>query len=250
VRSRDGGFVVGDFEISGSQLAEATEKSPEAFSASALLRPVVQDTLLPTAAYIGGPAEIAYMAQAQVVYQRLLGRMPAMLPRGSFTIVEPPIARFLGQYSLEIRDIFAGTQHVRSKMEQQSLPSGLASRFESGEEALRKLMQSYEEPLGRLDSTLVDALHGIEQKILHQFAQLKGKVGRAENFRSGVLDRHQRILLDALYPEGGLQERSLCVLPLLAAHGPALLDELTSRSSLADLGDGSSNAQRHHVLFL
>ncbi len=43
---------------------------------------------MPTAAYIGGPAEIAYMAQAQVVYQKLLGRMPAILPRASFTIVE------------------------------------------------------------------------------------------------------------------------------------------------------------------
>lgn len=250
VRSRDGGFVVGDSEISGRQLAEAIEKSPEAFSASALLRPVVQDTLLPTAAYIGGPAEIAYMAQAQVVYQRLLGRMPAMLPRGSFTIVEPPIARFLGQYGLEIRDIFAGPQHVRAKMEQQSLPSALASRFEAGEAALRNLLREYEEPLARLDSTLVDALHSVEQKILHQFAQLKGKVGRAENFRSGVLDRHQRILLDALYPDGGLQERSLCALPLLATHGPKLLDELMRLSSIADSANGPSSALWHPVLFL
>lgn len=250
VRSRDGGFVVGDSEISGRQLAEAIEKSPEAFSASALLRPVVQDTLLPTAAYIGGPAEIAYMAQAQVVYQRLLGRMPAVLPRGSFTIIEPPIARFLGQYGLEIRDIFAGPQHVRAKMEQQSLPSALASRFEAGEEALRNLLREYEEPLARLDSTLVDALHGVEQKILHQFAQLKGKVGRAENFRSGVLDRHQRILLDALYPDGALQERSLCALPLLAAHGPRLLDEFMRLSSIADSANGPSSALWHHVLFL
>jgi bacillithiol biosynthesis cysteine-adding enzyme BshC len=250
VRSRHGGFVVGDSEISGRELVEATESSPEAFSASALLRPIVQDTLLPTAAYIGGPAEIAYMAQAQVVYQRLLGRMPAMLPRASFTIVEPPIARFLGQYSLEMPDVFAGPQHVRAKMEQQSLPGALANRFEAGEEALRKLMQGYEEPLARLDSTLVDALHGVEQKILHQFAQLKGKVGRAENFRSGVLDRHQKILLDALYPEGGLQERRLCALPMLAAHGAELLDELTRLCSITDSADGPSCAHRHHVLSL
>lgn len=250
VRSRNGGFVVGDFEISGRQLAEAIERTPEAFSPSALLRPVVQDTLLPTAAYIGGPAEIAYMAQAQVVYQRILSRMPAMLPRGSFTIVEPPIARFLGEYGLSISDIFAGTQHVRAKMEQQSLPSGLVARFEAGEEALHKLLKDYEEPLARLDSTLVDALNGVEQKILHQFAQLKGKVGRAENFRSGVLDRHQRILLDALYPEGGLQERSLCALPMLAAHGPQLLDELARLSSIAEPTGGPPSAQWHHVLVL
>jgi bacillithiol biosynthesis cysteine-adding enzyme BshC len=250
LRIRNGSFAAADVELSREHLAAALRESPEAFTPSALLRPVVQDTLLPTAAYIGGPAEIAYMAQAEAVYRRLLGRMPAMLPRASFTIVEPPIARFLGQYGLEIRDIFAGAQHVRAKMEQQSLPNELAGRFEAGEEALRKLMQSYEEPLARLDSTLVDALRGVEQKILHQFAQLKGKVGRAENFRSGVLDRHQRILLDALYPDGGLQERSLCALPLLAARGPELLDELTRLSSIADPADGPSRAQQHQVLSL
>jgi bacillithiol biosynthesis cysteine-adding enzyme BshC len=250
VRGRNGSFAVGDSEMSGRQLAEAVDKSPEAFSGSALLRPIVQDSLLPTAAYIGGPAEIAYMAQSQVVYQSLLGRMPAMLPRASFTVIEPPIARFLAQYNLEIRDLLAGAQHVRAKMEQQSLPSALASRFEAGEEALHKLLKEYEEPLARLDSTLVDALHGVEQKILHQFAQLKGKVGRAENFRSGVLDRHQRILLDALYPDGGLQERRLCALPMLAAHGPELLDELTRLSSVTDPGDGPSCARRHQLLFL
>jgi bacillithiol synthase len=248
--NRNGSLVAGDMELSREQLIAAAGQTPEVFTPSALLRPVVQDTLLPTAAYIGGPAEIAYMAQAQVTYQKILGRMPAMLPRASFTIVEPPVARFLGQYGLGIRDILAGAQHVRAKMEQQSLPSALASRFKAGEIALRDLLREYEEPLARLDSTLVDALHGVEQKMLHQFAQLKGKVGRAENFRSGVLDRHQRILLDALYPDGGLQERSLCALPLLAAYGPKLLDELTRLSSISDSTEGSSCAQRHHVLFL
>ena len=118
----------------------------------------MQDTLLPTAAYIGGPAEVAYMAQSQVTYRQILGRMPAILPRASFTIVEPPIARFLGQYALDIRDIFRGPQHLRAKMEQKSLPSELASRFDASEEAIRAMLKSYEEPLERLDSTLLEAL--------------------------------------------------------------------------------------------
>jgi bacillithiol biosynthesis cysteine-adding enzyme BshC len=250
LRSRNGGFIAGDAELSRDQLAAAVEKTPEAFSPSALLRPVVQDTLLPTAAYVGGPAEIAYMAQAQVVYQRILGRMPAILPRVSFTVIEPSIARFLAQYGLEIRDILAGAQHVRSKMEQKSLPDTLAARFDAGEESLRNLLKSYEESLARLDSTLVEALHSSEVKILHQFSQLKAKVARAENFRSGVLDRHHRILLDALHPGGDLQERSLCFLPLLATYGPAFLDDLARLSSIADSVGGASHTHQHHVLFL
>jgi len=248
VRRRNSGFVVGDAELSGQQLAGAIETTPEEFSPSALLRPIVQDTLLPTAAYIGGPAEVAYMAQAQVVYHRLLGRMPAILPRASFTIVEPPIARFLAQYGLEVRDLFAGPQHVRAAMEQKSLSGALAARFDAAEQDVRKLMEAFEEPLGRLDVTLVDALRSTQSKMLHQFSQLKGKVARAESFRSGVLERHQRILLDALYPNGGMQERALCALPLLASCGPGLLDDLAALASLESPAGGRSCAQGHQIL--
>ena len=223
LRSRDGKFYAGDAEFSRDQLAAAVKETPEAFSPSALLRPVVQDTLLPTAAYIGGPAEIAYMAQSQVNYQKLLGRMPAILPRASFTIIEAPIARFLAQYGLELRDIFEGRQRVRARMEQKALPGALASRFDESERMVRQMLREYEAPLAQLDSTLVEALEGSERKMLHQLAQLKGKVARAENFRSGVLDRHERIILDSIYPSGGLQERTLCALPLLAVGGPAFL---------------------------
>ncbi len=250
LRSRSGKFFAGDAEFTRDQLAAAVESSPESFSPGALLRPVVQDTLLPTAAYFGGPAEIAYMAQSQVVYRKILGRMPAILPRVSVTIIEPPIARFLAHYGLDVRDLLAGPQHLRAKMEQKSLPAELSSRFDSSEAGIRAMIKAYEEPLGRLDSTLLEALHASERKMLHQIEQLRGKVARAENFRSGILDRKERILLDSLYPSGGLQERTLCALPLLASIGPGLLDDLTALASIADSADGRSCANQHHVLFL
>ncbi len=250
VRARDGKLFAGDAEFSRQQLAAAIEKTPEAFSPNALLRPIVQDSLLPTAAYIGGPAEVAYFAQSQVIYQRFLGRMPAVLPRASFTFVEPPIARFLGLYDLGIRDVFGGPQHVRAKMEQKSLPGGLTSRFDDTEAELRKLLDEFKSPLGDLDATLVGALQSTQEKMLHQFHQLRGKVGRAENFRTGVLDRHQQILFDALYPQSGLQERSLSFLPLLAAYGPDVLDEISRRSAIDAPADADSSSRDHQILFL
>jgi len=250
LRSRNGKFFAGDADFTRDQLAAAVQSAPESFTPSALLRPVVQDVLLPTAAYFGGPAEVAYMAQSQIIYRKILGCMPAILPRASFTIVEPPIARFLAQYGLEIRDLLAGPQHVRAKMEQKSLPAELSSRFDGSEAGIRAMVHAYEEPLARLDSTLLDALHASERKMLHQIEQLRGKVARAENFRSGILDRHERILLDSLYPSGGLQERTLCALPLLASVGPSLLDDLTALASTPDSADSRSCANQHHVLFL
>jgi uncharacterized protein YllA (UPF0747 family) len=176
--------------------------------------------------------------------------MPAILPRASFTIIEPPIARFLEQYDLDFRDILAGPQHLRAKMEQKFMPGDLARRFESGENTLRNLLAQYDEPLKSLDPTLVDALRASEQKMLHQFTQLKAKVARAINFRSGILDRHQRILIEALHPNAGLQERTLSALPFLASHGTTLLDELAPLASpiQAVSTPSASNAIQHRIL--
>jgi bacillithiol synthase len=255
LRLRNGKFSAGKSTFSSEELHAAIEREPESFTANALFRPVVQDTLLPTAAYIGGPAEVAYMAQAQVAYEKILGRMPAILPRSSFTIIEPPIERFLGKYGLTIRDFLAGQQAVRAKMEAKSLPPELARKFEADEAALQGLLQAYTDPLNKLDSTLLGALKSSELKMVHQFQKLKGKAARAEGFRTGVLARHERILLDSLYPHRGLQERTLCALPLLAAFGPQLLDELSRFScppeSSASVPVGSAPcAFQHHVLFL
>jgi len=72
--------------------------------------------------------------------------------------------------------------------------------------------------------------------------RLRGKAARAQNFRTGVLDTHERQLTGALYPHHSLQERTLCFLPLLARHGPGLLAELAKRAGIG--------ATQHQVLFL
>jgi bacillithiol synthase len=235
-------FSLGSRNVSLQQLTDLLGTSPESFSANVLLRPVMQDLLLSTAAYVAGPAEIAYFAQGSVVYKRLLGRMPVMMPRASFTLVEPHVASVLRKYDLALPDLFAGERPVRARMESAMLPEGLAGRFEKGQETLQKLMQDLREPVEKLDGTLAGALETSEKKILYQFAHLQEKVARAIAFRSGVLESHQRLLMELLYPNGSLQERALNFLPILAAHGRELLDELGKRS-----GPGSF---QHQVLYL
>ena len=92
-------FVIGaDSEaekISQAELIDRIESSPEQFSPNVLLRPVVQDYLLPTLVYTGGAAEAAYFAQAGAVYETLLGRVTPIVPRFSATIVEPKMQRLL-----------------------------------------------------------------------------------------------------------------------------------------------------------
>ena len=236
VRRKNGDFLAGNWRLSAADLLKKVENEPEALSASVLLRPVLQDFLLPTAAYVGGPAEVAYMAQAQVVYKRILGRMPAILPRASFTLVEPNVARTMKKYELGIADIFAGRQRLRRKMEAHYLPRGLETRFARDEKTLRKLLSGYAKPLTVLDKSLAGARDTAEKKMLYQFQKLRGKAGRAQNERTGVLDRHESEIVSALCPRHGLQERSLSLLPFLARYGMDLLKRLESASQSACKG--------------
>jgi bacillithiol synthase len=250
VQRKNGKFFAGKASFTREELLAALDSRPEDFSPNALLRPVMQDALLPTAAYIGGPAEVAYMAQANVVYNELLGRMPAILPRASFTVVEAPVANLLGKYGLDMRDFFLGKQHLRAKMEAKFLPPGLAEQFDKDSAALRERLEGYKASLGKLDATLVGVVESVEEKMLYQFEKLKGKVSRAESMRAGVLERHEKILLDSLYLDRGLQERTLSALPFLAEYGLEFLDDLLRTSPAPGSMEDSSCAQQHHVLLL
>src|SRR5581483_12296145 len=91
-------------------------------SPNALLRPVLQDYLLPTVSYIGGPSEVAYMAQAQVLYENLLGRMPVIFPRNSFTLLDARATKLLRRYDLRFPDVLDHHEKVRSSIAAQLLP--------------------------------------------------------------------------------------------------------------------------------
>lgn len=242
LRARDGEFALGPRPVSTAEALKLVEESPERFSPNALLRPVMQDFLLNTIAYVGGPAEVAYFAQASVIYGRLLDRMPVILPRASFTLVDVRAARALRKYGLELADMFRGQGHVRSKMEQLLLPAELANRLSENEKTLREMLAGLREPIAKLDATLVGALETAESKILYQFSNLAGKAAHAVAQRSAVLDAHERELMGSLYPNGELQERSLCFLPMLAAQGMDLLAELVRRAH--------PGGAKHQVLYL
>ncbi len=241
VRAAGDKFVAGGITSSSSELLHAIDETPELFSPNVLLRAIVQDTLLPTVAYFGGPAEIAYMAQVEVVYAQLMNRMPAILPRPGFTLVPPHVARLLKKYGLSPSDIFQGRQRLGAILAAGNLPRGLARRFERDEKALQKVLKGLEKPLGRLDKSLLGALGTAERKMLYQLAKLRRKTGKAEALRSGVLERHEQILFDSLFPQRGLQERSLCLLPFIASFGTELLDELYKRTA---------SPPEHHILYL
>ncbi len=112
IRHSAGSFFFGDHEFSSVEMQSLVAEHPERFSANVLLRPVMEDFLLPNLAYIGGAAEVAYFAQVGVVYQQILGRVTPVLPRYSATIVEPRQANLLRKYQLSFTDLLHGSDHL------------------------------------------------------------------------------------------------------------------------------------------
>jgi uncharacterized protein YllA (UPF0747 family) len=226
LRAANGGFAAGNKTTSLEETLKAIEERPEDFSPSALLRPVIQDTLLPTVAYIAGAAEVAYHAQTSLIYKRLLNRAPAILPRASFTLVPSHASNLLKKYNLNVGDVLQGRHKLRARLEAEALPQALTARFDEGEQSIKALVDGLREPLTKLDQTLVGALDTACEKILYQFSGLRAKAGRAEGFRTGVLNTHETEIANWLLPNNSLQERSFGLLAFLAAEGPELLDHL------------------------
>jgi bacillithiol synthase len=219
-------FLAGEEKISQSKLLNEINSSPENFSPNVLLRPVVQDYLLPTLAYTGGAAEIAYFAQAAVVYQALAGRVTPAIPRFSATLIEAKPQALLERYKLALPDLFHGSEALRKTLAVRALPLELQSAFEQADSGLKNSLVKIQDSLARLDKTLVDAAANAFSKMNHQLDQLRSRAARAELRQTEVLARHADLLSNVLYPNTALQEREIAGLYFVARYGLAMLHHL------------------------
>jgi len=221
-----GSFSIGDAKYSKQELSALTDSSPQTFSPNVLLRPVVQDYLLPTLAYVGGAAEVAYFAQAAVLYEAILGRVTPIVPRFSATLIEAKPQALLERYKLSLADVFQGPEPLRETIGAHLLGPNLQSSFDSAEAGIAQSMAAVKEALAQLDKTLVESAQNAESKMLYQITSLRARAARAETRQSEVAERHARVLSNNLYPEKALQERGLAGVYFLAKHGRELLGQL------------------------
>jgi uncharacterized protein YllA (UPF0747 family) len=216
-------FVVGDEKISDGDLLRHISDHPEDFSPNVLLRPVVQDYLLPTLAYTGGAAEVAYFTQAAVVYEALLGHVTPVLPRFSATLVDAKAQRLLDKYDLSIADVFHGPEALKQELASRTLPPDLQAAFDKAFAALDQCVEAIRGSLARLDTTLVDAANRAGSKMQYQLEHLRSSAARAELRQSEVLERHAAFLSSLLFPNKTLQEREIAGIYFVARFGSDLL---------------------------
>jgi bacillithiol biosynthesis cysteine-adding enzyme BshC len=232
IHRADGQFSIGDQKVTEADLLAQIDTAPAKFSPNVLLRPVVQDYLLPTIAYIGGPAEVAYFAQAAVVYEMLLGRVTPIVPRLAVTIVEPHVKRLLERYDVKVADVFQPFDKLREMLAERALPADLQANFDAASTKLGEALRSITSSLERLDPTLVEAAERAGAKMRYQLDHLRARAANAELRRSEVLARHAAQLSSALYPDGNLQERIIGSIYFQGRY-PDLLNLLYNYASFA-----------------
>ena len=236
ITSNGGKFAAGTRNWNKTELLAAIHNEPENFSPNALLRPVVQDFLLPTVAYVGGPSEIAYFAQSEVLYRNLLRRMPVMLPRAGFTLVDTKAQRLLQQYGLQVEDVWNGPQELRKRLDKASVPQEISSLLEANGSEIKTRLARWSETISALDPTLKPAIETAQKKIAYQTEKLHRKIGRALDLKQGVLTSHEEFLSNLLYPEKNLQSRQLCFLPFAARWGQQGFEEIERHSGTKNIG--------------
>jgi bacillithiol biosynthesis cysteine-adding enzyme BshC len=225
---RAGGEVwkAGGRNYSKAELLEILDRTPERISPNALLRPVFQDVILPTAAYIGGPAEIAYFAQSAVLYQKLLGRITPVLPRLSATLIEPAIGEVMARHEVSLPDAMTSAEVLAQRLGARAMPIAGKRKIAAVGNALDVELTALTEYLTAMDESLGRSATVSASKMRYQMNRLRRMAATFELQKEASLRKHADAMTLNLYPDGHLQERLIGGVWFLARSGDELIERL------------------------
>lgn len=237
---RDGRFVSTDgaLEFSRAELLQRLREHPENFSPNVMLRPVLQDFLLPTVAYVAGPAEIAYFAQMRGIYEAFEVPMPAIFPRQSMTLLEKKIAHVLEKYHLQIADFWTAqgsvAEELIGRVVKREATDALFAPVAAVRDELSRRLAELKTRATTVDPTLGGFIEKEQGKIFHQFDGIEKKLLQAAKRQNETLAQQITKAAHALYPHHHLQERELSFVPFLCKYGRGLIQKIYEQIDLAN----------------
>lgn len=205
-----GGFTGKNGEVSFSfdELQEIANEFPEKLSNNVVTRPLMQEWLFPTLAFIGGPGEIAYWAELKLVFEHFGLKMPPLVPRLNITILERSIETDLKEMNLDLKEVLiSGTNKHELKFIESLKDREVEELFENVKVTLAKQYTLVREKSKTIDPVLMPLLEKNEQILMKQISFMEGKIVEA------VCRKHDHILKkftrveNALRPGGSPQER-------------------------------------------
>ncbi len=225
-RNGDGNWKAGGKTYSTAELLEILESAPERLSPNALLRPVFQDTVLPTAAYVGGPAEIAYFAQSAVLYEAILGRITPVLPRLSATLLEPAIAAVMDKDEVQLPDAMTTAENLAQRLGARAMPIEGKRKLAAVGNALEAELSALTEYLRGMDASLGRAAEVSGSKMRYQMNRLRRMAATFEVQKEASLKKHAEAITLHVFPDGHPQERLVAGVWFMARYGDGLVEKL------------------------
>jgi bacillithiol biosynthesis cysteine-adding enzyme BshC len=227
IRREGDAFVVGDdHRVAPDALVSRAKAHPAWFSPNVLLRPVAQDTLFPTACYVAGPNELAYLAQLRGVYEAFGVPMPLVVTRASATIVDAAGLRFLSKHAVAFEDLQARDEHALNTLLKSMLPEAVEQSLAAARAAVADRMQAVIEAMPLVDPTLEGRARSALGRMEHELEGLGGKVLQAAKRRDETLRRQYTHAQAQAFPDGEPQERAIAGVSFLNRYGPALVTRL------------------------
>ena len=218
-----------DFSLKGTrhfltreELLRIATENPEQLSPNVVLRPIVQDTLLPTVAYVAGPSEIAYHAQLQPVYEHFGTVRPVIYPRASASIVEERVTRVAEKYSLETKDFYGERDKLVARVVAQISEVNVDQIFGTADQEVQAALNELRFGVGEVDPTLLSPFDTTAGKMRQQLGTLKEKTAAAQQRHHETAVRQLERGMQSLMPNGTLQERELSIIYFLNKYGPDL----------------------------
>ncbi|MGZ8490795.1 MAG: bacillithiol biosynthesis protein BshC [Gemmatirosa sp.] len=190
-----------------------------------LLRPVMERSILPTAAYVAGPGEYAYFAQVSAVATALGMPQPLAVPRWSTTIVEPHVRRALDRVGMDVDDL-RDRHGPEARLARAAMPDGVRDALSAAHDAIARAGQALSADAAATALVPPTAVDGAARAIAHRLGRLERRYVAALKRRDDDATRALAVARAALHPDGSRQERALNAVPLLARHGTALLDDM------------------------
>lgn len=226
----DGGFALvgGTRTRTLSELLHELDRDPASFTTSALLRPILQDTWLPTIAYVGGPAEVAYFAQLKPVYELFDLAMPIVVPRTQLRLVERPTRLALARRGL------SAAEAIRPLEEAITLTLPAMSAASDGERLTQRLVAGVDRLLDEAAPELAAAgnraaraLEKTRKTMAFSAAKLGQSLDKAVLLRDRETVSDLEMIRDRLLPRGVPQERFFAPASFAARYGQrAFIDRI------------------------
>lgn len=230
----DGGFSLRGREgiFSSAEISQWIEREPENTSTNVVTRPLFQDMIFPTVAYIGGPGETAYYAQYRQVYALFNMQMPIIYPRASLTLVEKAIAKTMDKQRVTASEVLEKFEEVRASHLAQVDVINIPGKFQEFKKRFipeyRRLIQE----LNHLDAKF----HGLGSENLNRIVQeinyLEDKAQQQHRKNcEELLGQLNKIKLN-LMPGDNFQERRLNIFMYLFKYQLAFIHELSKLDML------------------